>query len=368
MKVNKSGHMFLILILMFLFCVGCIFLQNFVDAWSKTVSEEESHSEKKDMYNNYGLGNNETLSEKKLVEDDRLAIYEDRIVRLANYEPNNAAYAATAANAILEKAPAIDEIYIMPVPGRVVFEKGYEDRRTKYEAFVEELGKNVSQAVTVLNPLSELEQHQEEFIYFRTDDTWTMQGAFYGTQIFRKALGYEEEENLDAYRVYMMGLFTGGLKAEAISRYSGSEWSESIAIIEDDPFFIHIKGDNPNREELTFQNSENQRETIKRNTIQMNGDGPSSVIGGSYYHSIVEGNGEGSLILLGDTTGKLLISYLSEIYEKIYVVNITRDDEFIQNLDAVCSEYGVHQVLWVQRGDKMGDRSYMNALNPFLYK
>lgn len=365
MKVNKSGRIILILILMLLFSVGCIYLQNIVDAWRNTESEEVYHGEKGDRYNNYGLSNSETLSGKKLAEDDRLVIYEDRVVRLANYEPDYAASAAAAADAILEKAPAIDEIYIMPVPGRVVFEKGYEDRKTEYQAFVEELKGSVGKAVTVLDPLWELEQHQEEFIYFRTDDTWTMRGAFYAAQVFRKALGYEED-NLDAYRVYMMGLFTGDLKAEAISSFSGSAWSEAAAMIEDDPFFIHIKGDNPNREELTFLNSENQRETIKRNTIQMKANGPTAVIGGSYFHSIVEGNGEGSLILLTDSTGKLMISYLSEIYEKIYVVNITREDELIQDLNAVCSQYGVHQILWVQRGDMLGDRSYMMALIPFL--
>ena len=248
-----------------------------------------------------------------------------------------------------------------------MLEADFPEKTAEYKAFVEELKTCSGGGVTVLDPLPELLAHQDEYIHFRTENSWTMRGAFYGAQVFRRALGYEDE-SLDAYRVYVFGKFSGGLNTEAQSLLGDSEWSETIADMESDPFFIHIKGDDPNRQQLTFENSTGEMETIACSTIQMNSIGPSAVIGSNYLHSIVEGQGEGSLILIADSSGQMLISYLTDLYGKIYIVNAHADRDFMQDLNTICSSLDVHQVLWAQRGFRVGNRSYMKALNPFMRK
>ena len=248
-----------------------------------------------------------------------------------------------------------------------MLEADFPEKTAEYKAFVEELKTCSGGGVTVLDPLPELLTHQDEYIHFRTENSWTMRGAFYGAQVFRRALGYEDE-SLDAYRVYVFGKFSGGLNTEAQSLLGDSEWSETIADMESDPFFIHIKGDDPNRQQLTFENSTGEMETIACSTIRMNSIGPSAVIGSNYCHSIVEGKGEGSLILIADSSGQMLISYLTDLYGKIYIVNAHADRDFMQDLNTICSSLDVHQVLWAQRGFRVGNRSYMKALNPFMRK
>ena len=43
-------------------------------------------------------------------------------------------------------------------------------------------------------------------------------------------------------------------------------------------------------------------------------------------------------------------------------------ESLMQDLNTICSSLDVHQVLWAQRGFRVGNRSYMKALNPFMRK
>ena len=365
--MNKPYSALLLLVLAILLAVGCVILQEQAAALKSVEAEEVYHPEKWDAYNSFGLPNPQTLSDRLLYEGDGMALYPDRVLRLDTYNAGSAQYAAETAAAVLEYAPELEAFYILPIPERAVLEADFSEKTAQYTAFVEELKTCAGDGVTVLDPLPELLAHQDEYIYFRTEDSWTMRGAFYGAQVFCRVLGYEDE-NLNAYRAYMFGNFSGGLKLEAQSLLRDSEWSETVANMESDPFYIHIKGDDPNRQQLTFVNSAGEMETVARSTIQMNSIGPTAVIGSYYMHSIVEGNGDGSLILIADAAGQMLISYLTDIYEKIYVVNALMDPQFMQEINTICSSLDVHQVLWAQRGFGVGNRSYMLALIPFMRK
>ena len=109
---------------------------------------------------------------------------------------------------------------------------------------------------------------------------------------------------------------------------------------------------------------------IKRQTIQFNGSGNYAVIGSSYKHSIVEGRGKGqgkgNLLLIADERGKMMISYLSEIFDKVYVSNIYKDADLIQNLDEILEKYDIEYIIWAQDVAETGNKSYMKALNPLL--
>ena len=117
-----------------------------------------------------------------------------------------------------------------------------------------------------------------------------MRGAFYGAQVIFGELGYDKE-NLNAYREYVFGVFDGNLLLEASEKYTADEIKKDITDMERDPFYIYINGLNPNCEELTFENKEGQKQTLKRQMIQFNSSGNRAVIGTDYEHSIVEGRG-----------------------------------------------------------------------------
>ena len=286
MKKNKTAELFLVLLILTVMSVGVFILQNGMEKLQNVKQQSVYVPEKRDLYNNYGLKNDQSLSKIKILETQDQVIYTDRIFNINRISEDHISYAADIMKALQKKSGK--DTYIMPIPERAVFESGYENEKEKYSDFIEKLEASFSDPSVVLNPLSELEKHQDEYIYFRTEDSWTMRGAFYGAQVILGELGYEEE-NLDAYRKYVFGNVDGKLISSAAVEYTTDEIYEKIKNIEKDPFYIYINGSNPNREELTFKNKQNQIQTVKRNMIQFNNSGTNAVIATSYMHSVVEG-------------------------------------------------------------------------------
>ena len=365
MKKNKTAELFLVLLILTVMSVGVFILQNGMEKLQNVKQQSVYVPETRDLYNNYGLKNDQSLSKTKILETQDQVIYTDRIFNINQISEDHISYAADIMKALQEKSGK--DTYIMPIPERAVFESGYETEKEKYSDFIEKLEASFSDPSVVLNPLSELEKHQDEYIYFRTENSWTMRGAFYGAQVIFGELGYDKE-NLDAYREYVFGNFKGNLLLEALGKYTTDEIKKGIENMEEEPFYIYINGSNPNREELTFENKEGQLQTLKRQMIQFNSSGSNTVIGSDYDHSIVVGKGErkGNLLLIADTRGKMMISYLSEIFEKVYVSNIYEDADLIQNLDEILEKYDIESVIWAQDVAETGNSSYMNALNPLL--
>ena len=365
MKKNKTAELFLVLLILIVMSAGILILQNGMEKLQSVEQESVYVPETRDLYNNYGLKNDQSLSTTKILETQDQVIYTDRIFNINQISEDHISYAADIMKALQKKSGK--DTYIMPIPERAVFESGYENEKEKYSDFTEKLEASFSDPSVVLNPLSELEKHQYEYIYFRTGNSWTMRGAFYGAQVILGELGYDKE-NLDAYREYVFGTFEGNLLLEALEKYTTDEIKKDIENMEKEPFYIYMNGSNPNREELTFENKAGQLQTLKRQMIQFNSSGSNAVIGSDYDHSIVEGKGQrkGNLLLIADTRGKMMISYLSEIFEKVYVSNIYEDVDLIQNLDEILEKYNIEYVIWAQDVAETGNRSYMKALNPLL--
>ena len=365
MKKNKTAELFFVLLILIVMSAGILILQNGMEKLQSVEQQSVYVPEARDLYNNYGLKNNQSLSKTKILETQDQVIYTDRIFNINQISKDHISYAADIMKALQKKSGK--DTYIMPIPERAVFESGYENEKEKYSDFIEKLESSFSDPSVVLNPLSELEKHQYEYIYFRTENNWTMRGAFYGAQVIFGELGYNKE-NLNAYREYVFGTFGGNLLLEALKKYTTDEIKKDIENMEKDPFYIYMNGSNPNREELTFENKEGQLQTLKRQMIQFNSSGSNTVIGSDYDHSIVVGKGEkeGNLLLIADTRGKMMISYLSEIFEKVYVSNIYEDADLIQNLDEILKKYNIEYVIWAQDVAETGNKSYMKALNPLL--
>mgnify|MGYP004574209805 FL=1 len=367
MKKYKTAELFLVLLVLIVMSAGILILQNGMEKLQSVQQESVYVPERRDLYNNYGLKNGQSLSKTKILETQDQVIYTDRIFNINRISEDRISYAADIMKALQEKSGKAT--YIMPIPERAAFESGYETEKERYSDFTEKLKASFSDPSVVLDPLSELENHQDEYIYFRTGNSWTMRGAFYGAQVIFGELGYDKE-NLDSYREYVFGTFRGNLFREALKKYSTDEIKKEIENMEKEPFYIYINGSNPNREELTLKNNEGQPQTVKRQTIQFNSSGNDAVIGSDFVHSIVEGRGKGqgkgNLLLIADARGKMMISYLSEIYDKVYVSNIYKDADLIQNLDEILKKYNIEYIIWAQDVAETGNRAYMKALNPLL--
>ena len=367
MKLGKTAKLLLLFLLLLGFGGFLVILQNGLERLQRLPEEKVYYPETRDLYNGFGLRGKRRLSGQILVESEEQVIYTDRILKLGKLQKEQIPYAAEMAGALAEKTGC--EIYVMPVPERVVLEKGYEGRKAEYSGWVSELQEALPEGTVLLDPLPELEKHPDEYLYFRTENNWTMRGAFYGAQAVLRALGMEEE-NLTAYREYVFGNFDGNLMRGAVKSCTDDSMKDLIQSMERDVFYIYINGANPNREELTLESRSGEIRTVKRPAIQFNSSGSNAVIASDYEHSVVEGRGkenrEGNLLLIADPRGKMMISVLSEVFDQVYVSNIYEDSDFAGNLEKTIQEHDIEVILWAQDSVEMGRSSYMKALNPLL--
>ena len=159
MKKNKTAELFLALLILSVMSAGILILQNGMENLQSVKQESVYVPETRDLYNNYGLKNDQSLSKTKILETQDQVIYTDRIFNINQISEENISYAADIMKALQKKSGKAT--YIMPIPERAVFESGYETEKGKYSDFIEKLEASFSDPSLVLNPLSELEKHQD---------------------------------------------------------------------------------------------------------------------------------------------------------------------------------------------------------------
>ena len=315
-----------------------------------------------DRYGQNGLLKGQSLSGRKILETDTVVAYTDRIFRLHSISDQQSGYALQAAKALQNACPGVKNVYLLPIPGRAVLEPDYPEQTEQFEGFVEEL----EEAGNVINVLPQLEENGGRDLFFRTEISWTMEGAFYGYQAILEKMG-KEPDDLLGYRKYLFDSFNGsGLSAQK-AQCESEEQRTQLRGIPSDPYVIYLNGRNPNREKVTQAGEDGTVQTVARRTIRMNGTGPNGIVEErDYLHSLVNGQGQGGIVLVTDQAGQLLAPFLSEAFEWVYVVNIREDQTFAQDLPGILEEIEADTVIYAATEKHMGDQSYMLALNPYL--
>lgn len=341
--------------------VLCLFLQ------AIPAGVQEAHQvyipEKWDQYGQNGLAPGSNLSQRRIMETDTAVAYTDRVFRLLSISDQQADYTLQAAKALQNACPGVKKVYLLPIPDRAVLEPDYPEQAEQFESFVESL----QETGDVINVLPQLEANGGRNLFFRTESSWTMEGAFYGYQAILEKLGREPDDLL-GYRKYLFGDFHGSVLTAQKAQCKSEKLLEQLWEIPDDPYVLYINGRNPNREKLTQGNEEDGTiQTFPRRTVRMNSMGPNGIVGGNHFlHSMVSGQGQGGIVLVTDQAGKLLAPYLSEAYEWVYVVNVLEDEGFRQDLSGILEEIGADTVIYAATENRLGNKSYMRALNPFV--
>lgn len=365
--VKKACFAFLlILILPLLF-----FLEYLAEGGGETDPAEKVQIMEKDRYNGYGLEENQQLSDTILYETEEVVCYSDRLITRFRYEPENFDYVAAAVKGVKRECPSIEEVYVLPIPPRVTVEDGYTEDRETYSEYLAQLSEKLADTAALVDVISELEAHGEEYLFFRTEESWTARGAYYGTSVLCEALGIEPFSLAD-YEEYMYNSFYGKLYQSSIRRYSEeSSIGGQLRAIPDDQLYYYLLPEGANREEL-FKLEDGKIEKITRPSITPSRTGPTAFIGADYLWAVVQGDGllkdtaEESLLLVCDGKGKILAPFLANYYKNVYVVNIKGYDGLSEALAAIVEKYNIKDFVLAQASADIGDRGNSMAMNGFI--
>ncbi len=358
-----------------IFCVGCIMVDIYLSDASQYNKASDNNTSDNNTLNSIS-GNK--ASNTVLYEDDMLICYEDRILKKFVYEDNYLDNTISVVNGMLCDCGKLEKVFIMPIPGGVIFEQEGEDfdkienTVVKYEEYMDKLNNKIKLAgcetekITLMDVSKELKKHKNEYIFFKTEDSWTARGAYYGMNSLCEALSLDSIP-LNQYEEHVYNSFTGGVMAA----YKKNELSS--VLLPEDKLIYYILPNSKNRVCVMTMDENGKKTTYKKPLITASSRNTSSIISGRFCRAIVEGDAlsddlandkKGHYVLLVcDDAGKLLAMYLKDYYDGVYVININEDYAFSMEINEIVEANNISEVVFAQNAIYMGNPGYSRAFN-----
>ena len=107
MKKNKTAELLFVLFILIVMSSGILILQNGMEKLQNVKQQSVYVPEKRDLYNNYGLKNDQSLSKIKILETQDQVIYTDRIFNINRISEDHISYAADIMKALQKRVEKI---------------------------------------------------------------------------------------------------------------------------------------------------------------------------------------------------------------------------------------------------------------------
>lgn len=345
------------------FAFSLLWLDSFVNK-TRTVDPVEIHRKGQidtgDKYNQYGLEKGQALAQNPFKEDDNYIFYKDRILKKFSYKSENIKNGEIILDYLTQIIPKSTNIYMIPIPERIIWEDNHKAQTREYRNFLLELYDIIPEDVTLLDPLQILWDHSDEYLFFRTDDSITSKGAYYTTKLLYENMGLTPI-TLDEYDEYQYSSFQGINKAfTKLSYDTNIEMLDKINAIPNDLTYHYLIPGGKNR---AIRTKIDRGNVVTENVVLVAKTrlGGKAIIGNSFYWAVAEGEGKSAekkdktALLLFDTSGNMLVPFLTPYYEKVYLVNLTYHEYNEEKFKKIFSEYDISDIIIAQKSGAIGD-------------
>ena len=269
---------------------------------------------------------------------------------------------AQAVTAIADLLGSDVKTFSMPVPNSAEFytHKEYHTGKTSQKAMFELCEDSLGSNVTYVDAYSVIQQHTDEYIYFRTDHHWTHLGAYYAYTALCKAAGFNPV-NRDDFATGQWEGFVGSMYTYVANYPQGK-------VLKENPDTVHYWKPNANCT-TTCYNSTALTGGYAMGTICRVGEDVDNkyltFMGGDHPIAIVETDTEGPCILvIKESYGNALISWLTNHYSKIILIDPRQYYGKNSDIDLAtfAQEQGVDQCLVVNYPMMLNSDGYTGLL------
>ena len=273
---------------------------------------------------------------------------------------------AQAVTAIADLLGSNVKTFSMPVPNSAEFytHKEYHTGKTSQKAMIELVRTNLGANVTFVDAYSVIEQHTDEYIYFRTDHHWTHLGAYYAYTALCKSAGFDPV-NKDDFDTGMWENFVGSMYTFVANYPQGQ-------VLKDNPDTVHYWKPSANIT-TTCYNSTALKNGYAMGTICRVGEDVDNkyltFMGGDHPIAIVETDTPGPCILvIKESYGNALISWLTNHYSKIILIDPRQYYSKNSDIDlaAFAAEQGVNQCLVINYPMMLNSDGYTGLLEKLV--
>lgn len=188
----------------------------------------------------------------------------------------------------------------------------------------------ISQTAQVLDLRDAFTAHKEEYLYFKTDHHWTTQGAY---------LAYQQFCALKGLTPFAVGL------SETVPDFLGTHYSSTrLWNVQPDTITWYPMNNQMTVYRLTGEAQfEVDRVEPMINTEKFTTrDKYAAFLDGNNGYSVIEGSGEGSILVVKDSYANSFVPYLTANYAKIGVVDFRG---FAYGLDSTIEKEGYDEIL-----------------------
>ncbi|MCR5100758.1 MAG: hypothetical protein K6B41_05290 [Butyrivibrio sp.] len=355
-----------ILLSIFAIILGTCFVIG-LDALVKLSRQEniEPEDEVIDTYNNYGLLYGMKPSNNILYSNNELVCYEDRVVTFFDDKDISYSHISNLCRRLKKATDNKAEVYFVPMPKRVIYEAGYEEDKEKYDNYINKVNSTAGKHVNVIDLREQYDKLTDEFVFYRTEDTITAYGGVCAGQYIAEKIGMEPH-NTDDYEVTLFNKYVGDCISLLGEYYDEKKISDSVYLsarnIDEDPMYIYKYKGNEYSERLSEKDGYYERPAVLSSS-----PGKVAFVGGNFYHAVITGNSKAQkdgVLIICDSSGKMIAPYLADYYKKVYVSNIARDDDLtVSSLQKIIRVYGIEEIIWAQEAGNAGSEAYTNSLN-----
>lgn len=286
---------------------------------------------------------------------DGLFIYGDGVYTQAFYsETNSKNYANTAAyyKTLFGENTRVS-IVVAPVSAMVIDNPTVTSKIPDQKDILDKMAAFVDPSVNFVDAYTEMYEHRDEYLFFKSDHHWTARGAYYAYSAFAKSIGLEPTP-LDGFDYAVMN-----------DSYSGSMYNYTYdARVKN--FVDTIEAFFP-RKAHTMTVTGINGTTYNYDTCIVNtnrtyvtfiaGDNPYTVI------NVPENPQDMNVLVLKDSFGNAFVPFLCEHYGNIIVVD-TRHTSM--NVYEQLKDYGLTDIIFVNNIQAANSSSwyslYMNAV------
>lgn len=250
------------------------------------------------------------------------------------------------------------KVYSMVVPTQAEFAlpKKYQSLSNSQKDSIDYIYSMLSPSVITIDAYSELKEHKNEYVYFRTDHHWTPLGAYYGYEAFCKAMNFEPVPLADMEKKTKEN-FVGSLyriTQEPALKQNPDHMDYYIVPKELECYYYKKESQNtPVPAELYVEYAEG----VNTYSLFMGGDWPLFEINSN------AGMGR-SILVVKESFGNALIPFLANHYDKVYVVD---QRYFKKNLVKFVSDNNIEEVMFLNNVFAANTKSQANWIKNLKY-
>lgn len=228
---------------------------------------------------------------------------------------------ADIVNKFAEKYPSVNVTALLAPKSCVYnYPEGYTDPYEKTKSYIDSTYGMMNSGIKTADCLGVMDEHEGEYMFYRTDHHWTSLGAYYASVAYCNANGIEAE-SLESYETVVKTGFIGTLYG-----YAGND--SNLTAMPD-----YTVGHYPQKGYSMVYKADGSWFSGRAITGTQNtyagmfvcGDQPLSVF-------TTENKNGKNLIIFKESYGNAFVPYMIDYYETVVVVDIRKDTDSVESI------------------------------------